>query len=141
MEIISYHKYLRIKPAILKSLAKSVVGLSPQKAIDRLEAVEIKVGKHLLACIKSALSNAEKNKKLDGSLLRIKAVEIQKGPFFKRWQPVSRGIAHQIQKRTAHIKVKLEEIKSQVNSKTKEIVKETRDVNQEKMRLQKDNNK
>lgn len=111
MEIVSYHKYLRIKPATIKFLARHTIGLSPQNAIDRLEMVSVKGGRYLAAAVKSAFSNATKNQKMDGSALKIKSIEILKGPFFKRFQPVSRGMAHQIQKRTTHIKVKLEELK------------------------------
>ena len=41
--------------------------------------------------------------------LVIKEIIINKGPFFKRWQPVSRGMAHPIKKRTSHIKVLIAE--------------------------------
>lgn len=97
---------------MVKFLAKHAVGLSAQNAIDRLEMVTTKGGRFLSSVIKSALSNATKNHKLEGASLKIKSIEILKGPFFKRWQPVSRGMAHQIQKRTTHIKVKLYEVKS-----------------------------
>lgn len=123
MEIVSYHKYLRMKPSMLKSLAKKTVGLSPQNAIERLEMVSVKGARFLAAAIKSSLSNATKNRKLDSALLKIKSIEILKGPFFKRWQPVSRGIAHQIQKRTSHIRVKLEEIKKEKSIDSKPVPK------------------
>ena len=49
-----------------------------------------------------------KNLKFDEAKLRIKTIETGKGPSFKRWNPVSRGMAHSIKKRTSHIKVVLE---------------------------------
>lgn len=112
MEITSYTKYLRISNKKLQGVAQAVKGLAPQQAIDRLLLAPNKGGELLSSVIKTALSNATNNLKLDASTLRISRVELGKGPVFKRFQPVSRGMAHQIKKRTSHIKVILEEIKS-----------------------------
>lgn len=105
---------------MLKYLAKKIVGLNPQDAIDRLEVSMTKKEKLISAALKSALYNAINNHKLDKALLVVKSIEIQKGPFFKRWQPVSRGMAHQIQKRTTHIKIILTEKKRKLDAKSKE---------------------
>ena len=109
---------------MLKSLAAKLRGMPVKNAINRLQLVEIKAAKQLSLCIESALANAQKNKKLDSAILRIKSIEIQKGPFFKRWQPVSRGMAHQIQKRTTHIKVALTEMINKKALVKKELNKE-----------------
>ncbi len=82
-----------------------LVGLSPVDAINRLTLQRGKGEKLLLSAIKSALANATNNLKLDPKGLKIKTIEVLKGPFMKRWQPVSRGIAHQIKKRMSHLKV------------------------------------
>lgn len=109
MESVAYIKYLRISPKKIKSLGGTVVGLDPSEAIERLLIVGSKGSRILAQVVKSALANATNNFKLDTSSLRVKSVEVLKGPFLKRWQPVSRGIAHQIKKRMTHIKVVLEE--------------------------------
>ena len=72
------------------------------------------------------MSNATNNLKLNSKDLRIKTIEILKGPFYKRWQPVSRGMAHQIKKRTTHIKVILEE-----KQKTPEKINENINVSEQ----------
>lgn len=112
METVAYIKYLRISPKKIKRLAEVVVGLTPQEAMDRLFVTGTKGAKLLFEAIKSALTNAKNNLKLDSPALRIKTIEILKGPFLKRWQPVARGVAHQIKKRRTHIKVVLEEAQS-----------------------------
>lgn len=109
MEAIAYIKYLRISPKKMKPFGKEIVGLPPQEAIDKLLIFANKSAKILAKVVKSAFANATNNLKLDPSQLRVKSVETLKGPFFKRWQPVSRGMAHQIKKRTAHIKVVIAE--------------------------------
>lgn len=110
MPAVAYIKYCHISPKKIRELGSACVGLTPSEAIDRLLLNEKKGGKILAAAIKSAQSNAVNNLKLDAKSLKIKTIEILKGPFLKRWQPVSRGMAHQIKKRTTHIKVTLEEI-------------------------------
>jgi len=112
MEAIAYIKYLRVSEKKLKSLSRLAIKLPVSEAIDRLLIGGTKSAKILADAIKSASSNAKNNLKLDNANLRIKTIEVLKGPIFKRWQPVSRGMAHQIKKRTTHIKVILEEFKS-----------------------------
>ncbi|OGG15983.1 50S ribosomal protein L22 [Candidatus Gottesmanbacteria bacterium RIFCSPHIGHO2_02_FULL_39_14] len=109
MEAVSQIKYLRISPKKIKQLGRLTVGLSPQNALDRLEHLSGKAPKLLSKAISSAKSNAVNNLKLNLQNLVIRQVSIGKGPFFKRWQPVSRGMAHSIKKRTAHITIKVGE--------------------------------
>ena len=124
MEIIASTKYQRISPKKIRELSQTIAGLPPQQAMDRLLLFGNKASRILSIVVKSALSNAKNNFKMDNKLLKIKTVQIGKGPFLKRYQPVSRGMAHQIKKRTSHIKVILEE----VNSKS-----EVRNPKQDKM--------
>jgi large subunit ribosomal protein L22 len=112
MEAVAYIKYLRVSEKKLKSLSRLLIKLPVSEAIDRLLIGGTKSAKILADAIKSASSNAKNNLKLDNANLKIKTIEVLKGPIFKRWQPVSRGMAHQIKKRTTHIKVILEEVKA-----------------------------
>lgn len=109
MEVIAYEKYLRISPKKLRETSRKLSGMHPEKAIERLMFMSTKASRILSKVIKSAFSNAVNNKKMDSAKLRIKSIEILKGSFFKRWNPVSRGIAHEIKKRTSHIKVVVEQ--------------------------------
>lgn len=111
METVSYIKYLRISDKKLKAIAQSLVRLSPEEAINRLLFLKKKGAKLLIKILKTAESDALNNFKLNKENLRIKSIQVLKGPFFKRWQPVSRGMAHSIKKRTSHVKVILEEVK------------------------------
>lgn len=118
MEAVAYTKYIRISPKKIRFLARSIKGLTPVEARNRLLFVTSKAARILSDNIKIAEANAVNNLKLNKSALSIKTIEIGKGPFFKRWQAVSRGMAHQIKKRTTHVKVVIEEIqKEEVKSK------------------------
>jgi len=62
----------------------------------------------LLKTFKQATANAVNNRNLSKDLLTIQSIEVNEGPTYKRWRPVSRGRAHSIFKRTSHIKIVLE---------------------------------
>lgn len=109
MQASSLQKYLRISPKKIRELARLTVGLTPDIAANKLELMGGKASKLLSAVIKSAKSNAVNNLKLSPDNLIIKEVMTLKGPFLKRWQPVARGTAHQLKKRTAHLKVTVAE--------------------------------
>lgn len=113
MEVTANIKYLRTSPKKMKELGRISVGLPANEVITSLQLGNNKSGKLLALAIQSALTNATHNFKLSADSLVVKKVEILKGPFFKRWQAVSRGMAHQIKKRTTHIKVVLTEAKKE----------------------------
>lgn len=83
--------------------------MNAYRAVDKLNLEAGKRGNILVKVIKSALANAKNNNKLDANNMVIKSIEVLKGPFAKRWQPVSKGMAHSIKKRTAHLKIVLTE--------------------------------
>ncbi len=105
--VITQTKYAHISSKKMKAIAKLVVGLKVDNAMDKLLLFADKGAKLLYQTLKSAQADAKNNFKLDPATLKVKTVEILKGPFMKRWQPVSRGMAHSIKKRMAHIKVTL----------------------------------
>ena len=109
MEIKAESKYIRISPRKLQLVAKEVKDLSLKEALENLALLRKKAAKPLLKTLKSAIANAAHNFKLKEEDLKIKSIEVLKGPIFKRWRPVSRGRVHPYQKRTSHIKVILEE--------------------------------
>lgn len=103
-------RYSRISPKKIKVWGAAIVGLVPQIAVDRLSLSGNKAARILQRLVVSAMANAKNNAKLDISKMKVQSVEILKGPAFKRFQPVSRGMAHQIKKKTSHIRVVLHEV-------------------------------
>ncbi len=127
MESVSYIKFLRISDKKIRGIAQTVVGYSPQQAIDKLMLVGNKAARLLLKAVISAKANSINNLKMNQALLKIKSIEIGKGPFYKRWQPISRGQVHSIKKRTSHIKIILSDEDTKKNKiikkKEKQIIK------------------
>ena len=63
--------------------------------------------------LNSAVANAKNSFDLKEGDLRIARLTVDEGPKLKRWRPRSRGRAMPIQKKTSHITITLEEVKSE----------------------------
>lgn len=108
-------KYQRANPRKLRALARLFKRLPLTEMLKQLKFSPKEVAQPLLRALESAIANA-KNLKLEtdkqsfsANKLVIKTLEIGPGPAQKRWQPVSRGSAHEYKKRTSHIRIVLEE--------------------------------
>lgn len=108
MEVKAEVKYIRISPRKVRLVVEAIKGLSPLKALEYLGFVNKRTAKPLSKLIQSAIANAKNNFDLKPENLKFKKIQVGEGPTLKRWQAVSRGRAHQIMKRTSHIKIILE---------------------------------
>ncbi len=101
-------KNIRISAQKMRLVADAVRKLSPTQAILQLKFLNKRAALALTKVIKQAIANATNNLQLDENGLKFHRLEIGEGPTYKRWQPVSRGRAHRILKRTSHVLVILE---------------------------------
>ncbi|MBI2617381.1 uL22 family ribosomal protein [Candidatus Gottesmanbacteria bacterium] len=124
MEVTAVSKYLHVSPKKMKEFGHISIGLSPMTAIERLQAMEGKMGKLLAKSVKSAYDNAVNTHKLEPSRLQIKSIQILKGPHLKRWRAVSRGMAHQIKRRTTHVRIILSVRQDDKSHKKEKEIKE-----------------
>lgn len=107
MLIKAEQKYIRISPRKMRLVVNAIKNLSPGQAVEQLKFVNKSAAIPLLKTIKQAIANGVNNFKLNKEDLKFAKIEILKGATYKRWQPVSRGRAHSILKRTSHIRVVL----------------------------------
>ena len=110
MEIKAESKFIKVSTRKLRLVAQNLRGLNPGLAIEKLKLVQKSARSPLIQTLKSAISNATNNLKLNSQNLRIKKVEINEGGAFKRFHFASRGRTHPYKKRMSHIKIVLEEI-------------------------------
>lgn len=108
MEIKASVKNIRISPEKINLLVAQIKPLSPVQAIKVLSLVNKSSSPVLKKLIQSAVANAKHNQGAQESELAFKEIMVTKGPSYKRFQPVSRGRAHHILKRTSHIQVILQ---------------------------------
>ncbi|QQR83421.1 50S ribosomal protein L22 [Candidatus Peregrinibacteria bacterium] len=98
---------IRISPKKANVVAGLVRGKSVNTALETLQFTPKKGADILYKVVHSAASNAKHNFKQSFEELEVTKVIVTKGPTLKRSLPVSRGRAHPIRKRTAHITVEV----------------------------------
>ena len=74
---------------------------------------------------------------LEDNNLYISKITVDEGPKLKRWQPRARGQAYEIQKKTSHVTIVLDELekkpkKTKKTKKNKAIRKEIKKTEEEK---------
>jgi large subunit ribosomal protein L22 len=113
MEVIAKSKFIRLSPKKLNLLAGVIRGSSTEQAEKFLTALNQKGSRFLLLLLEQGVANAVKNFGLSEKTLKIKRLEVTKGPSYKRGRPVSRGQSHPILKRTSHLYMVIEGEKTQ----------------------------
>lgn len=110
MEKIVKLKYLRIAPRKVRLIADLVRGKSFESAQNLLNFAIKRGSQDLLRLLRSAaaaLPGADKEN------LYIKKIFVDEGPKYKRWLPRARGQAFEIQKKTSHVTIVLEELEAE----------------------------
>jgi len=106
--MIAHLRRIRLSSKKANLVAGMVRGMQVNDALQILKHTPKKAAHHLYKVIASAKANAVNNFKQNEDQLMIKEIVVNEGQTYKRFQPVSRGRAHPILKRTSHITVKLE---------------------------------
>lgn len=118
MPITAKLRHLRIAPRKVRLVADLIRGKSVREA-ETLLQFQIKRGaKPIQKLLKSAVANARNNFKLSEENLYISKITVDEGPKLKRWRARARGRAYPIQKKTSHITLILDELKTK-NEKRK----------------------
>ena len=97
-------RYIRISPSKVRIVLDVVRGKAVNEALAMLEAIPNASAEVTYKLIKSAVANAEV-KGLSRADLYVAEIFADGGPILKRMNPVSKGRAHRINKRTSHITV------------------------------------
>ncbi len=112
MTIQATAKSVRISTRKVRLVADSIRNKPVTEAITLLTLVQKRGASVLLKTIKSAVANAVNNGKLSEDNLIIDKLEVQEGPFLKRFKPSTRGRVHPFKKRSSHITVVLKEVQN-----------------------------
>ena len=102
-------RYLRVTPRKARLVADLIRGKKVQEALDLLSFTNRYVAQDFKKLLKSALANADQKGGMDPDNLFIKTVMVDQGPIQKRYQARARGSAYQVQKKTSHITLILDE--------------------------------
>ena len=112
MPVIAKLNYLRIAPRKVRLAADLIRGKSVGEAQNILNFTTKKSVQPVLKLLKSAINSAKNNFQLEESNLYISKITVDEGPKYKRFFPRARGQAYEIQKKTSHITIMLDELRS-----------------------------
>lgn len=110
MAYTATHRFARISPRKVRSLANLIRGKHADQALDILKFMPHRGARLLEKVLKSALGNAEDRRATDVAALVVTDARVDGAPMFKRIKPVSRGQAYMILRRSSHIKVSLDNV-------------------------------
>lgn len=116
-EVKAHLRYYRVAPRKVRLVASLIRGQSVNDALKQLAFSRKKSAPALNKLLKSAIANARNNFKLDPSNLYIKKITVNGGTILKRWMPRARGRATIIRKKTSHITLVLDTMKSKEKTK------------------------
>ncbi len=105
-------KYVRISPSKVRIVLNIIRGKKYEDAVAILKNMPNSGAEYVVKVLESAGANAENNLGLNKADLVVSETYVDGGPTLKRFQPVSKGRAHSIKKRTSHITVILDEAKA-----------------------------
>ena len=101
-------KHVRISPYKVRIVLDIIRGKSYREAVAILENTPKAASDPVRKVLMSAAANAENNLGMSKDNLFVAECYADQGPTLKRVQPVSKGRAYRILKRTSHITVVLD---------------------------------
>ena len=104
----AHARFVRISPSKVRVVIDTVRGKSVTEALNSLAVTPKAASEIVYKLIQSAAANAEHNTGLARADLYVAEIYADGGPILKRVQPVSKGRAYRINKRTSHITVVLD---------------------------------
>lgn len=110
MKIVATQYLTRQSPRKVRLVVDQVKDLPLPAMIEQLSLIERHSCEVILKVLRQALANAQHNHGLTVQELKVSSMTVMEGPRYRRFQPVSRGRAHGIIKRTCHVQVVLESL-------------------------------
>lgn len=107
MIITAKQTYTRQAPRKIRLVANAVKSLPLTEAFQQLGVMQREASIVVLKVLRQAVANATHNHNLQAADLVIKTIMVDSGSNYKRFNPVSRGRAHAILKKTSHVTVQL----------------------------------
>lgn len=102
-------RYLRIAPRKVRAVADVIRGQKVEKALAVLDFTHRAAAAPLARMLRAALANAANSADVDVDALRVREIHVDQGPTIKRYRPRAMGRATQIQKKTSHVSLLLDQ--------------------------------
>ena len=105
-------RYIRISPSKVRIVLDVIRGRKFEDAVAILKNMPNVGAEYSIKVLESAGANAENNLGMNKANLYVAECYADGAAVLKRFQPVSKGRAHSIKKRTSHITIILDEKKA-----------------------------
>lgn len=100
-------KGVRVSTRKVRLVADAIRNMTASEAVATLGMLNKHGASVLMKTLKSAIANAVNNGKMAEDQLKITKLEVQEGPFLKRFRASTRGRIHSYKKRSTHITIVL----------------------------------
>ncbi len=108
-EVKAQLNYLRISPRKVRQVADTIKRRSATEAEEVLQFTTKRPAEALQNLLQSAIANATENHDLAKENLHVRSVVVDQGPTLRRFRPRAMGRATEIQKKTSHVTLVLED--------------------------------
>ena len=98
LSAIAKDNTMRVSSQKLANIARSIVSLKVNHAINQLKFSQKRISNNVLKVLNAAIANAENNKQLDIDKLIVKEAFVGKSLSMKRFRPRAKGRASSILK-------------------------------------------
>lgn len=108
--IVAKASFIRTSPRKLRLVAKALSGLSPEKVVFSLKAVNKRAARPILLVMQQAIANAKNNFAANPGDLTVETIQILEGPRGAKRMDKSHGARFDRglkRRRLAHILIKL----------------------------------
>ncbi len=123
MQVKAQLNNLRLAPRKVRAIVNLIKGKNVNDALSQLEYFVRRPSKPVKKLINSAIANAENNFNMLKDNLYIKSIIVNEGVKLKRMRPKGFGRAAAIQKKTSHIELILDELRSGLRTEKRAKVK------------------
>ena len=111
LSAIAKDNTMRVSSQKLANIARSIVSLKVNHAINQLKFSQKRISNNVLKVLNAAIANAENNKQLDIDKLIVKEAFVGKSLSMKRFRPRAKGRAASILKPYSSVTIILSEAK------------------------------
>ena len=109
-EIKAEARYIRVSPQKARLVVDLIRGMQAGAALNVLRATNKRIAPTVEKTLQSAIANAQNRfEDIDVDRLYVSTAYVNEGPRLKRVRPAPMGRAYRVQKRLAHIVIKVTE--------------------------------
>jgi large subunit ribosomal protein L22 len=106
-------RYVRITPTKARRVVDMVRGLEVDEALALLQFAPQAASETVYKVLESAVANATTTEGLERGTLVVGKAMVDEGPTMKRWRPRAQGRASRINKRTSHITLVVQPLRTE----------------------------